>query len=103
ARPRSPLLQMTKRGADRRRMETDHEKSAVGHLAGKFDHARPRREQIDRCRRRACVPEPGRHWAELDALPGKELSDIPDRFTHDSHACARLSYAPRRNETGRHG
>src|SRR5262249_33616777 len=44
----------------------------------------------------------GRRWAELDALSGKELADIANRFAHDSHPCAQLSDAPRRNETGRH-
>src|SRR5205085_189917 len=43
--PRCPLLQVTKRCADGCRMETDHEKGAVGDLAGKFDHARPGRQQ----------------------------------------------------------
>ena len=83
-------------------MQTNHEKGAVGHLAGKFDHAGSRRQQINRRRCRTSVPQPGRRWAEVDALSAKELSNIADRFPHDSHACARLSYTPRRNETGRH-
>ena len=84
-------------------MQTDHEKGAVGRLAGKFDHAGPGRQQIDRRRCRASVPKAGRRRAELDALPGEELADIADRFTHDGHPRARLSYTPRRNEAGRHG
>src|SRR5262249_3699940 len=83
-------------------MQTDHEKGAVGHLAGKFDHAGPGRQQIDRRRCRAPVPQAGRRWAELDVLSGKELADIANRFAHDSHPCALLSDAPRRNEPRRH-
>ena len=83
-------------------MQTNHEKGAVGHLAGKFDHAGACRQKINRRRCRASVPQPRRRWPKLDTLSAKELSNIADRFPHDSHACARLSYTPRRNETARH-
>src|SRR5437763_1183021 len=89
--PRCPLLQVTKRCADRCRMQTDHEKGAVGNLAGKFDHARPGGEQIDRRGRRGSIPKAGWGRAELDALPGEEPADIADRFTHHGHGCMRFA------------
>src|SRR5262249_54103168 len=93
---------MATRGVDGRRMETDHEKGAVRHLASEFNHAGPSGQQIDRRRRHTSVPETGHSWTELDAFPGEQLPKIHYRFPHDGHWCARLPYTPWRNESGGH-
>src|SRR6516165_6262828 len=93
---------MTTRGADGRWVETNHEKGAVRHLAGEFNHARPGGQQINRRRWHTSVAETGRSWTELNAFPGEQAPEIQDRFAHDSHRCARLPYTPCRNETGGH-
>ena len=92
---------MTERCADGHRVEADHEQGAVGYLAGQLDHARPGRQQIDR--RRTSVSELDRRRTERDVLPGKELPQVADRFTHDGHRRGTLPYTPRRNKTGSHG
>src|SRR5262245_55185522 len=66
--PLGASLQMTTRCSHGRRVETDHEKGAVGDLAGEFDHAGPGRQQVDRSRCRAPAPQAARRPTELNVL-----------------------------------
>ena len=60
------------RGADGCGVESDHEEGAVRHLASELDHPRTGRQQVDRRRRRASVPEPSGRFPEVDTFPGKQ-------------------------------
>jgi hypothetical protein len=76
-------------------MEADHEKGAIGHFAGEFDHAPASREQIYRRRCRAAVAETDGRGTEPYLFSGKQPSDIADRVTHEGHARAGLPDTPR--------
>ena len=76
-------------------METNHEKSAIGHFARKFDHARACREQIHRRRCRAAVAETDGRGTEPYLFSGKQSTKIADRVTHEGDPRTRLPDAPR--------
>src|SRR5216684_2611709 len=96
------LFQMTARGADRRRIEPDHEKRPVGDLPGQLRHARAGGQQVDGRGRGAPVPEARRGRPELDGVTGQKPPQLADGLAHEGHRGARLPQAPRRDEAGRH-
>src|SRR5216684_3465080 len=71
------LFQMTARGADRRRIEPDHEKRPVGDLPGQLRHARAGGQQVDGRGRGARLPQaPRRDEAGRHREHGAARSDL---------------------------